>query len=59
MNYNNTSNVDDDANNFIHIAPTCDENATNGNGGNRNVLNLTGNTQVIKDNHISKNKRKN
>ena len=58
MNNNNTANAADDANTVIPIAPMYDANAFNGNGGNRNVLGLTGNTQVIGDNHIGQNTRK-
>ena len=36
-----------------------DTNASNGNVGNRNILDLTGNTQVIEDNYIGRNTRKN
>ena len=55
MNNNNTVNVSDDVNAFISMAPTYDVNAFNGNGGNRKVLDLTGYTQVIEDNHIDQN----
>ena len=48
-----------DANNSIPIASVYAANASNGNGGNRNVLYLTGNTQVIEYNHIVLNTRKN
>ena len=55
MNSNNTFNATDNANTGISIAPTDDANASNGNVGDRNVLDLTGNTQVIEDNHIGQN----
>ena len=58
-NNNNTANEADDANTVITIDPTYDANASNVNGGNRNILDLTGNTQVIEDNHIGQNTRKN
>ena len=51
-NDNNTTNAADGANTAIPIAPMYDANASNDNGGNRNVLDLTDNTQVIEDNHI-------
>ena len=59
INNNNTSNAADDANTSIPIAPTYDTNAYNGIGGNRNVLDLTGNTQMIEYNHIGQNTLKN
>ena len=59
MNNNNTDNTPDDTNTVIPIAPMYDANAFNGNGGNRNVFGLTGNTQVIEDNHIGQNTCKN
>ena len=40
-NNNNTTNAADDANTIIPIAPMYDTNASNGNGGKRNVLDLT------------------
>ena len=46
-NNNNTANEADDANTVITIDPTYDANASNVNDGNRNILYLTGNTQVI------------
>ena len=58
MNSNNSANSADDANTAISIAPMYDTNASNGNGGNQNVLGLTGNTHVIEDNHIGQNTRK-
>ena len=58
-NNNNTANEADDANTVITIDPTYDANASNVNGGNRNILDLTGNTQVIEDNNIGQNTRKN
>ena len=58
MNNNNTANDADDPNTFVSITPMYYDNAYNGNGGNRNVLGLTGNTQVIGDNHIGQNTRK-
>ena len=59
MNNNNTANDADDPNTFVSITPMYYDNAYNGNGGNRNVLGLTGNTQVIEDNNIGQNTRKN
>ena len=59
INSNNTYKSADDANTVIPIAPMYDANSFNGNGGNRNVLDLTGNTQVIEDNHIGLNTCKN
>ena len=44
MNNNKTSNSSDDANTVIPIAPMYYANASNGNGGNQDVLDLTGNT---------------
>ena len=52
MNNNNTDNAADDANTVIPTYFMYFANSPNGNGGNRNVLDLTGNTQVIEDNHI-------
>ena len=54
MNNNNTSNATGGANNIISNVPTYDDNASNGDGGNQNVLDLTGNTQMIEDIHIGK-----
>ena len=59
MNNNNTDNAADDVNTVIPIAPMYDANSSNGKSGNWNVLDLTGNTQVIEDNHIGRNTRKN
>ena len=59
MNNNNASSAYDGANTVIPIAPMYYANSSNGNGGNRNVLGLTGNTQVIEDNHIGRNTCKN
>ena len=58
INNNNTANDVDDENTVISISPNYDANASNGNGGNRNVLNLTGDTQEIESNHIGKKNRK-
>ena len=59
MNNNNTSNDADDANTLIPIAPMYDANASNGNGGNQKVLDLTDNIYVIEYNHFGQNTRKN
>ena len=59
MNNNQTDNAADDANTVIPNTPMYDENAPTGNGGNLNLLGLTGNTQVIEDNHIGRNTCKN
>ena len=59
MNHNNTANAAHDVNNVIYIAPTYDSNASNGNGGNWNVLYLTSNTQMIEDNNIGQSTHKN
>ena len=59
MNNNNSANAVDDANTYVLIAPNYDANAYNGNGGNRKVLDLSGNPQVIEENHIDQNTRKN
>ena len=59
INNKHTANADDDANTVISIATMYDLNASNGNGGDRNVLYLTGNSQVIEENHIGQNMRKN
>ena len=59
MNNNNTSNDADDANTLIPIAPMYDANASNGNGGNKKVLDLTDNIYVIEYNHFGQNTRKN
>ena len=58
MNNNNTYNADDDYNTVIPISTMYYANASNGNGGNYNILDLTGNTQVIEDNQIFRNTRK-
>ena len=58
MNNNNTENASDDVNTVLSIAPMYDSNSSNGNGGNQNVFNLTGNIQVIEDNHIDQNTHK-
>ena len=58
MNNNNTYNADDDDNTVIPISTMYYANASNGNGGNYNILDLTGNTQVIEDNHIRRNTHK-
>ena len=58
MNNNNTENASDDVNTVLSIAPMYDSNSSNGNGGNQNVFNLTGNIQVIEDNHIDQNTQK-
>ena len=58
MNNNITANAADDVNTVIPIAPMYYANSSHGNGGNRNVLDLTGNTQVIEDNHIRRNTHK-
>ena len=58
MNNNNTANYADDANTGIPITAEYDANASHGNGGNWNVLDLTCNTQVTEDNHIGQNTRK-
>ena len=55
MNNNKTSNSADDSNTVIPIAPMYYSNASNVNGGNQDVLYLTGNTKVIEDNHIGRN----
>ena len=52
MNNKITANSTDDATTVIIIDPMYDANASNGNGGNRIVLGLTVNTQVIKYNPI-------
>ena len=57
MNNINNDNADYDANNIISIAPMYYADASNGNGGNRNVLNLIDNNQVIEENHIGWNTR--
>ena len=44
INNNNTANASDDSSAVIYIAPTYDANSSNGNGGNRNIFDLTGNT---------------
>ena len=59
MNNNNTPNSAYDTNTVISIAPTYDSNASNGNGGNWNVLYLTSNTQMIEDNNIGQSTHKN
>ena len=59
MNNNKTENSAHYANTVIPIAPMYDGNASNGNGGNRNFLDLTGNTQVVEGNHIGQNTHKN
>ena len=53
----NNANDDDDVNTIISIAPKYDANVFNDNGYNQNVLDLTGNTQIIEDNHIGQNIR--
>ena len=58
MNNNNTANYADDDNTVINIAADYDANASNGNGGNQNVLDLAVNTHMIEDNHIDQNTRK-
>ena len=58
MNNNITANAADDVNTVIPIAPMYYANSSNGKSGNRNVLGLTGNTQVIEDNHIRRNTHK-
>ena len=59
MNNNNTASTADNTNTVIPVTPMYDDNASNGNCGNRNGLDLTGNTQVIEDNHIGRNTSKN
>ena len=59
MNNNKTASTADGTNTVISIAPTYDANGFNGNGGNQNFVDLTSNTQVIEDNHIGQNTRKN
>ena len=44
MNNNKTSKASDDANTVIPIDPMYYANASNVNGGNQDVLDLTGNT---------------
>ena len=59
MNNTNTANATDDVKNVIPIVPMYYYNVSNVSGGNQNVVDLTDDIQVIEDNQIGKNTRKN